>query len=772
MITTIIYTRRAVGLLLGYIALFAGIQVHAAEMESPAAVSAVTAEDIRELPSISVDALIPDDIRYTPGAAVSLSSEEIEQLRPYTMHDAFDFMPGLRTIDDDVLGRRSGIGIRGAPSRRSRKTLLLEDGVPINASTYLDPSAHYTPPMERLESIDVLKGAGQVLYGPLNNHGIINFRNKQPTLQPETTIDLGYGNLDTFKRHLMHTNTFGPVGVVLSYTGMNADGNFDIEEFQYDDFFGSADWRINSQHNLGVSVTYFRERTDGYDESNLTPGEFFRAPNTKLGRFGQEFNNFNIDYYKVDLSHEFQVTNNFSTTTRLFLTDLERARFTVEPDEVTLIDDGFGNPVPDFTTIDPDFLFVPGVSGIMKGRDRHYQTYGAENRMELSGINAFGADHTFQWGVRFERHFLENREPVGRQGEVLDWDNQGHTAFIEPVTGEGSAIEDFQASAVSTFIQDAMEFGNWTVTPGVRIEYYTQNKNVKEEDGLPDGTKETDQNSLFLPSISFLYDGFNQTQWFANVARGYTPAFARTSEEFPLVPETGINSQIGFRTNVFKGVSLEAAGFYNIIEDTLVQSPITIDGNNLVSNPGDSVSYGADLGVRFDTAPFYPGTPYNFFAQAAYSYVIAEFTEDGVDPISGANVALDGNRVPEIPEHAASLTFGVEHNAGWDVSATVSHFGSFFTDVTNRDALTLADEDLNPLVVGDDIEIREPIVVGRVPSHTILSARASYKLPVSHDITLWVQGRNLTDREYIADLENGMRPGAERTIIGGVKVEF
>ena len=137
--------------------------------------------DTASLPTIYVRDVMPSDAARTPGAAVRLTSEQIEALRPYSMHDALDFVSGVRTIDDDVLGRRSGIGVRAAPPRRSRKTLLLEDGAPINASTYLDSSAHYTPPLERLEALDVLKAAGQIVHGPLNNHGIVNSRTTQAT---------------------------------------------------------------------------------------------------------------------------------------------------------------------------------------------------------------------------------------------------------------------------------------------------------------------------------------------------------------------------------------------------------------------------------------------------------------------------------------------------------------------------------------------------------------------------------------------------------------
>lgn len=731
-----------------------------------------TDETIESLPSIDVEATIPDEIRYTPGAASILTAEEIDTFRPYTLHDAFDFVPGVRTIDDDVYGRRSGIGVRGAPSRRSRKTLLLEDGVPINASTYLDPSAHYTPPMERLERVDVLKGAGHILHGPLNNHGIINFRNKQPTLAPETTAEVGVGNLNANKRHIMHTRTEGDVGLVFSYTGMNADGSFDVEEFQYDDFFTSADWQINSRHSLGASFTYFRERSD-YDESNLLPAEYDLAPRTKLGRFGQEHNNISVDYFKLDLVHDFQITDNLSSSTRAFYTDLDRPRFTVEPGEVDIGADGR----PDWSTLDPDGVFRPGTSGYMIGRDRHYNTMGIENRMELANLEFGGLDHTFQWGVRYERHFLDEKEPVGREGEVLDFGDRGSIyRVVDSIEAEGGRTK-FQASAVSVFFQDAMQFNDWTVTPGVRVEYYTQNRDpIVVEGEFSAGDKEEDSNTLLLPSISLLYDGFENTQLFANVGRGYTPAFARTAadDDFPLTPETGINSQIGIRTLLDKGISMEGAVFYNDIQNTIVQLPFSFNNSDIYLNSADSQSYGLDLGLRLDSAA-YTGSAYNWFGQLAYNYTRAEFTEDGAgfsedgDPVEAA---IDGNEVPEIPNHTASLTLGVEHTAGWHVSGTLTYLDSFFTDPANTSGRQVASEDGELLGPGDEIEIREPAVLGEVPSHTLVSARASYVLPNASNTTLWIQGRNLTNKLYISDFANGLRPGAERTFIGGVTIKF
>ena len=78
--------------------------------------------------TVDVEEVRPDDAATTPGAVTVITSDDLLAFRPFTLHDAFVFVPGVQTIDDDILGRRSGIGVRGAPPRRSRKTLLLEDG--------------------------------------------------------------------------------------------------------------------------------------------------------------------------------------------------------------------------------------------------------------------------------------------------------------------------------------------------------------------------------------------------------------------------------------------------------------------------------------------------------------------------------------------------------------------------------------------------------------------------------------------------------------------
>ncbi|WP_286815797.1 TonB-dependent receptor family protein [Marinobacter sp. UBA3607] len=673
------------------------------------------------LPALDVRSLVPTSVEGMPGAASVLTRDQIDVYKPYTLHDALDFVPGVRTIDDDVLGRRSGIGVRGAPPRRSRKVLLLEDGTPINNSAYLDSGAHYTPPLERLERVEVYKGAGQIVHGPLNNNGIVNFRNLKPTPVPETVIEVGVGNQDTIQQHIHHRRTEGDVGMVFSYTGKRADGTFDVEEQQYDDFYTGLEWQVNERNQLAASVTYLRERSDGYDEANLSLQEYRDAPRNK-SRFdeGREDNNISVNYLKYDLTHNLQVTDDVSVSSKVFFTDLDRPRFQTRGT-------------------------APADGGVMEGRDRRYENLGVESRLEWANIEALGLTHRIQTGVRYENHNFEDRRPVGLPGEKLDEGNRGRLLAVsgeDGYTRDGRLVE-YDAEAVSGYIQNSMSFGDWTVTPGLRYETYNQYKDTVFRPGSSDeGVREKDSNSLFLPGISLLYTGFAQSEIYAGIHRGYAPASAR-SDEFPLTPETGVNSQLGVRTSAIKGVSLDAAVFHNRIKDTLIRDDVDEFGDALFVNAADSRIIGVDVGARIDSSAFYLAD-YNLFAEAALNYTDARFTTG----------PLDDNRVPEIPTRAGSFTVGMDHMAGWHLSATVSHLGSFYSDIENTRELTSDGE------------------AGKVPSRTLFSARASYKLPTTTDATLWVQGRNLSDKLYISDVQDGIRPGAPRTVVAGATVRF
>lgn len=236
-------------------------------------------------------------------------------------------------------------------------------------------------------------------------------------------------------------------------------------------------------------------------------------------------------------------------------------------------------------------------------------------------------------------------------------------------------------------------------------------------------------------------------------------ALSRTAAAFPLLPETGVNLQAGWRTRPVRSVTLESAVFHNLIANTVVQMPFSIDEQHVILNSEDSRASGVDVSARLDSAAW-TSTRYNVFTSVVHSLTHARFRGG----------QLHRRTVPDVPTHAGSLTAGVDHARGWHVSATAAWVGRFMTDLANTRAYTLAGEDGGFIPPGMPFSLRETVVLGEVPTR-VLAARASMVVPGTR-VVLWLHGRNLTDRLYVTDLTNGLRPGAGRTVTAGARVQF
>ncbi|MFW3379820.1 TonB-dependent receptor plug domain-containing protein, partial [Glaesserella parasuis] len=71
------------------------------------------------------------------------------------------------------------LGVRGLTSRLSPRSTVLMDGVPLSFAPYGQPQLSMAPvSMGNIESVDVVRGAGSVRFGPQNVGGIINFNTR------------------------------------------------------------------------------------------------------------------------------------------------------------------------------------------------------------------------------------------------------------------------------------------------------------------------------------------------------------------------------------------------------------------------------------------------------------------------------------------------------------------------------------------------------------------------------------------------------------------
>jgi Fe(3+) dicitrate transport protein len=765
-------------------------------------------------PIVPIQGIVPGDLQDFSSAASRVTREQIDEQDPLTTNDILSRVPGVAIVNDDGLGRHGGISIRGTPARRSRKILVMEDGRSINQSLWLDPSSHYVPPPDRIESVEVLRGT-VITYGPNNNHGVVNFRNLQPFGRSESvamvqggsvalsggTFDgnsFNVGDGDATKWHVHTRQAAGDWGLVLSYTGANATGAWNTERLRYNDFYGALGWK-GEKSDFTFTTVYFAQR-DNYDESNFegedddplgqVERDFFNDVKHCKTCFnpGSALNEYNADILLMQGVYNYYFNQDTTLSARVYGQVMDRGRyFNIE-----------GNPLAAEDNLEPvvDGDEVFAAEGTMEGRYRTYDHIGTELRTEFANRPfLFGLSQDVQAGVRFEHHEFVDRSFLGRQGEILkNFDTRGFDIWNR----------DFTADAFSAFLQtDIAVTDHLNVVPGVRLESYKVSRLTKAltlddeegegeecEDALGPGVdecvifegydddpfKESFDRTHVLPGIAFAY-GFGakdvpvasdkslkplpKPQYKSTVYGGYHRGLTMPvlrEVEFPPGDELGDNFQIGLRSTAIKGLTFDVAGFHQRIRDYQAAGEFNLATDRGFETVDEVEVNGFEAYGRLDTRPF-TGWTLNPYTEASFTYADSKIAK-GVVPRSDDGeielVNVAGNDVPVAPREFAYLTAGIESTAGWNASVSWIYRGSFYTDVFNT-----------PYAGDPEGE------AGEVPSVWLLAARFNYTVAMNGaEATFFVSGENLTDELYITDREDGLKPGIGRTIMAGARLKW
>ncbi len=714
---------------------------------------------------VDSSSIIPQDFQNYAGAGNRVARSQLDEQRVLTYHEALARVPGVITVQDDGLARHGGVGIRGSNFRRNRKVLTLEDGHPINYASYIDPSTHYTPPIERIENFEILRG-NVVAHGPLNNHGILSFQNLNPFGKSETVVKgvLSYteDSLEKFGnlRHVHTRQNFGNAGVVASYSGADQSGAWDNERLRYNDFYGSLGLR-GSMQDIIVSGGYFRQRDD-YDEDNFggTRAAFFANGRDKTGAQDDDrtqFNTFNGDTWQVQVAHNLYIDPDTTLSTKAYVVDHRRYRFSNRDD--ALVDGGH-----------------------MRGRNRDYETYGVDSRVEFANLPLFGGvKHDVQAGVKFEHQRFRNCTSFGQVGVKLSISGDNGNCFAtEPAFPDTGELNQFEANAFAAFIQTAVHLtDNLTVTPGVRFEDYKIDARALH----PEFAQGESEHTHVLPGVAAAWEFMPRWTMFGGYHRGFAPHIIRETDPdaLPLAEEVGDNFQVGLRSSAIQGLTFDLAYFHSVIENYQIKEPFTVDGTgaNIFGNLDEVQFNGIELGLRAESRPM-TGGPWNFFGEAVYTWTNSNINR-GQDALfeDGDLQDASGNRVPFAVEHYAALTVGVAYKNLWDISATATYRGDFFSDsLNNNDVFCEAEQGDDDIIDfrcdgienGAAVDEVDDMLGGKVDDVWLLAARANFN--VSEQLTLFVAGHNLTDELYVADVADGLKPGQGRTIRGGFVLKF
>ena len=77
-----------------------------------------------------------DNLLKIAGTGATIEEADLVRARVFTVNDALRQVSGVFARDEEGLGLRPNIGIRGLSPIRSTKVLFLEDGIPLGYAPY------------------------------------------------------------------------------------------------------------------------------------------------------------------------------------------------------------------------------------------------------------------------------------------------------------------------------------------------------------------------------------------------------------------------------------------------------------------------------------------------------------------------------------------------------------------------------------------------------------------------------------------------------------
>jgi Fe(3+) dicitrate transport protein len=682
-------------------------------------------EALQVMPQRLVDG--PEAARRIPGSFQVLDLRALESSRVFTTSEALRKASGLFVREEEGLGLRPNIGVRGLNPTRSSRVLLLEDGIPLTYAPYGDNASYYHPPIERFDSIELLKGSGQIAYGPMTVGGVINYITPVPPAQSRGSAVVSAGNRGYFNGHGSYGTTVGGTGFIVDFLRKQGDGARDNVDTQLNDVSGKLVARLTGRQVLTARGSYYGEDSN-VTYSGLRQDEYLANP--RQNPFKNDF--FYSDRFGSSATHNYTIAQGLVLTTNAYVSTFKRHWWRQSSNSGQRPSDA----------ADPACGGMANLNATCgnEGRLRQYWVWGVEPRARAS-FRTGAIWNEADFGVRVHAEDQERRQENGET----------------PTARSGRLVEnnERQNRAVAAFVQNRFLAGSWSITPGVRLERiaYERTNRLAAASGRTDLTK-------VIPGIGVAHSPHGGVTFFAGAHRGFAPPRTEdiisntTGGVVDLDPELSWSYEAGVRGTPRPGVQFDAAFFRMDYENQIIPASLAGGLGATLTNGGETLHQGVEGTLRLDSAGLW-NTAHNLFVRSAVTLVpIARFEGVRFSNVSGfGGVSVTGNRLPYAPRWTANVAAGYSHPAGLDLQL---------------EAVALADQ------YADDLNTVNPTANGQrglVPGHTVWNAAVNYRLP-ARNVTLFVTAKNLLDRTFIVDRSRGVIPGIPRLVQAGAKMTF
>lgn len=686
-----------------------------------------------DFPQIDIIGSKPELINRIPGSAAIISNSSLVSIKPITGNEMFREVTGINAVDEEGLGLRTNIGIRGLDPDRSRTVLMMEDGIPVALAPYGEPEMYYTPAIERMENIEVLKGSGSILFGPQTIGGVINYITNNPPINSELKVNIKGGENGFTLGQVGYGNTIDNTGFYITVLHKQAD-KIGITDFAVNDLTAKLKIQTGKNSHLGIKLQVYDELSNstyvGLTQSMYDRGDYFTeiAPNDRL----------DIRRYSASLTHDYILSENSFlrttvygyTTTRNWL----RQDFSRNP-----VSNGTGVIFGD-TTISGGAIYMRNTTG---NRNRQFEVAGVEPRINFK-YYIDKLKNELESGVRFhyERAFEQRVD-----GEIATAQS-GNLREDEIRTGYAGSV--FAQNRI--YLDD-----NLSVIPGFRFEQFKYKRDIFRINFIDTSITNNDDVFAVIPGLGINYNLTNSYSVFAGVHKGFAPprikdAITNGGVALKLEPEYSWNYELGIRADLTSYIYFEVTGFLLDFSNQIIPVSESSGGSGTgLVNGGETLHRGMEGSVQFDFHQLI-NNDYKLTLVASGTYSNAIYNNDRFIEVNDQSINIKDNKLPYSPELTFSGRLFFKTPSGIAFQFAGNYVGEQFTDQLNT---------TSPSPDGQS---------GLMPSYFVFDVTGSYEL-TQLNTTFFVAIKNLLDERYIASKRpQGIKVGLPRFISAGLEI--
>jgi Fe(3+) dicitrate transport protein len=699
------------------------------DAEPPPAPAADAAAAPREPAEVRVIGQRADSLQRVPGSGTLVAKKEIERAAPLDLAEMLRRVPGVQARQEYGGGGRLDISVRGLDAGRSRRVLMLEDGIPISINPYSEPDMYYAPAVERMRGIEVVKGSGNILFGPQTLAGTINFLTLAPPDHRTLAADVDAGSYGYVRGLASYGDSYGGARYVVQVLHRRGDG-FRDQGFQSTNGLAKIAFDTGADGEAMVKLGFHRDES-GSEDVGLTrdmyrnePRRATLSPSSRLV----------LDRYDASLTHEQRLSSSTKLKTLVYgyTTDRiwRRQTYTRSPSSLEDYDRIVGDP-----SVPGGAIYFSHGDRIL---DRSYAVVGFEPRFEHR-LKTGDVGHTFEFGGRLLR---ESAHYQDRQGD-----------YPESYSGSAQSEEKHTGVAVAGYVQDRIALReDLLLTPGVRFDHLTVKRTIlrrqngtSSQDVFLEGGE--DVNGV-IPGVGAIY-GTKAAHVFGGLHLGFAPPRFASSVSVAGVPqgvkaEKSLNYELGTRVAPLPWLRSELTGFLSTYSNQVIASTSAdVADTTALSDAGATTIYGFETGTTAMVAKLVKAEAV-VDVGVRYTYSRATFRY-------GRNA---GNLLPYAPEHSFNANADIELRSGWGGQVAVRYVGPQFSDEANT--------------VPEDVTGR----IGRIGAYAVADATVHYRHRPS-GLTFRLTGKNLFDSDYVvARRPEGIFTGGYQQFLFGVRWDY